>query len=145
MDELRLARATGSDLDRVAALLADAGLPTADLRDGPGRFYLAVADGERVGAGGLEPYGSTALLRSVVVAPDRRGEGYGTAVCRRLETRAADRGVDALYLLTTDAAGFFADLGYDRVDRGAVPDAIRDTRQFTSLCPESATVMEKQL
>ncbi len=143
-DDLALARATDSDRDRVRALLRDVGLPTADL-DGPGRFYLARVDGETVGAGGLEPYDEVALLRSVVVAQPHRGEGYGEAICRRLETRAADRGVDSLYLLTTDAADYFDRLGYERVARSAVPDAIRDTEQFTTLCPDSATVMAKQV
>lgn len=143
-DALALTPATGPDLDRVRALLRDAGLPTADL-DGPGRFYLASRDGEPIGAGGLETYDDAALLRSVVVADDYRGEGYGSAICRRLEARAADRGVADCYLLTTDAAGFFDRLGYEPVERGGVPDAIRNTEQFSTLCPDSATVMAKRV
>ena len=144
MDDLSFVRATGPDRERVRDLLGDAGLPTTDL-DGPVRLSLATAGGEPVGAGGLEVYDETALLRSVVVAEPFRGEGYGAAICRRLEARAADRGVTDLYLLTTDAAGFFDGLGYEHVERAAVPDAIRDTEQFSSLCPDSATVMAKQV
>lgn len=64
-------------------------------------------------------------------------------------TRDGDRvgvgGVETLYLLTTTAAGFFADRGYERVDRSVVPAPVRGTTQFSTLCPESATVMRKGL
>jgi amino-acid N-acetyltransferase len=144
MDALDLAPATGPDRDRVRSLLRDAGLPTDDL-DGPVRLYLATAEGEPVGAGGLERYDDTALLRSVVVADSCRGQGYGEAICRRLEARAADHGVTDLFLLTTDATDYFDRLGYEPVARDTVPEPVRRTRQFSSLCPDSATVMRKRI
>ncbi|MGM0604277.1 MAG: GNAT family N-acetyltransferase [Halobacteriota archaeon] len=88
---------------------------------------------------------NAALLRSVVVAPDHRGRGYGRAIVDATETLAARAGVDRLYLLTTDAAGFFQSCGYEVVDREAVPATIRRTEQFSSLCPRSATALRKRL
>lgn len=132
-------------LSAVRALLEDSGLPAADLRDDPGSFFIAVADGERVAAGGLELYGSAGLLRSLVVAPGQRGQGYGTALCSALELRAWDAGVTDLSLLTTTARPFFARRGYEVIDRADAPASIRDTEPFASLCPDSATCMTRSL
>jgi amino-acid N-acetyltransferase len=140
-----LERATGGDLAAVEHTLAAADLPTADLRDGPGRFYLAVAEGDRVGVGGLEVYGTDGLLRSIAVPADARGEGYGTAICDALEAEARDAGVGTLYLLTTTAASFFEARGYERVDPAAAPAAIQETAQFAELCPSSATCLRREL
>ncbi len=137
--------ADGETLRYVEALLAESGLPTDDVRDPAPAFYLAYADGDPVGVGGLETAGEVGLLRSVVVDRDHRGRGLGTSLCERLESRAAVAGIDALYLLTTDAAAFFAARGYERVDRDEVPDAVADTRQFRELCSETATCMGKRL
>ena len=98
-----------------------------------------------MGAGGLERYGTDGLLRSVVVAPGERGQGYGTALCAALEKRAGEGGVQTLYLLTTTAAPFFEACGYDPVPRDGVPTPIRESTEFTELCPDSATAMAKTL
>lgn len=137
--------ATGDALADVEALLAANDLPADDVRDDTGAFYVAYDDADAVGIGGLEVYGSTALLRSVVVREDARGDGYGAAVCDALEREAREDGVDETYLLTTTASGFFAAHGYDEVQRADAPDAIRSTEQFADLCPDSATCMRKSL
>jgi N-acetylglutamate synthase-like GNAT family acetyltransferase len=62
-----------------------------------------------------------------------------------LEKRAIQQGLRTLYLLTTTAEAFFADLGYVPVERTEVPAAVADTRQLRELCPGSARVMGKQL
>lgn len=144
---LRLRRATGDDLAAVERLLRAAGLPTEDVRDGDARFWLASTSDatEPAAAGGLEPAGEAALLRSVAVAASRRGEGIGTALVDALEGRAADGGIRTLVLLTTDAAGFFAARGYERVDRDGLPEPLRSTPQVDSICPDSAVVMRKRL
>jgi len=48
-------------------------------------------------------------------------------------------------LLTTSAESFFRLAHYVRVERDHVPQAIRGTTQFASLCPASAAVMRKTL
>jgi amino-acid N-acetyltransferase len=57
------------------------------------------------------------------------------------EVRAA--GVERLFALTTDAAAFLAAQGFEPVARESVPERIRGTAQFASLCPDSATVMRR--
>jgi len=143
MAETSLRPADADDRAVVERLLADAGLPTADLDDAT--LYVATRNGDRVGAGGLEVRGDAALLRSVVVPPDRRGEGHGAAVVDGLETRAREACVGTLYLLTTTAAAFFAARGYERIDRDAVPEPVAGTPEFAELCPDAATCMRKTL
>lgn len=137
--------ATGDALADVAALLAANDLPAEDVRDGTAAFYVAYDGGDAVGVGGLEVYGSTALLRSVVVGEDARGDGYGAAVCDALEREAREDAVDEVFLLTTTASGFFASRGYDEIRRADAPDPIRATEQFADLCPASATCMRKSI
>ena len=140
-----LRRADGTALSYVEDLLAANDLPAADVRTGPGRFYVAFDGETRVGAGGLEVHGDDGLLRSLVVERRARGAGVGTAICEALEREARDHGVETLYLLTTTAAGFFADRGYEETPRSAVPAAVRGTAEFEDLCPETATCMVSSL
>lgn len=130
-------------LGRIEALLESNGLPD-DVRSSPARFFLAETDGAFVGVGGLEVHGPDGLLRSVVVVESARGAGLGSPLCCALEERARGAGVDALYLLTTTAEGFFRRLGYEVIDREAAPPAIRRTAEFRDLCPSTATCMRKE-
>lgn len=140
-----LREAEGSGLRAVELLLERNDLPVADVRSGPGDFYEALDGTERVGIGGLEVYGSDALLRSVVVVEDARGRGYGTAICEALEDQARAAGAETVYLLTTTAADFFAARGYEEMDRDAPPGTITATSEFADLCPETATCMRRDL
>ena len=130
----------------LVALLSGAGLPVSDLA-GPGKQFYGVRrdDGTLVAAGGLEIRGEAALLRSCVVAADRRGERLGRTLVEALVLAAAEAGVNELYLLTETAEAFFAALGFRVVDRARVPAAIAGLSQFVSVCPASATVMTRPL
>ena len=132
-------------LPYVETLLEENDLPTADVRSTADCFYVAFDGESRVGIGGLEWYGTVGLLRSVVVDRPHRGEGYGMALCDALESTASDRGIATLFLLTTTAAGFFANREYLEVDRDDVPEAIQQTREFAELCPSRASCMRKTL
>ena len=143
-DSLRLHPAADR-LAYVESLLAEAGLPTDDVRSKPNCFRVAVVGDAPVGTGGIEPLGSNGLLRSVVVAPSERGRGYGGALVESLADRAREGGIESLYLLTTTAADFFTAHGFQRVARESVPAPVRETAQFDELCPETATVMCKRL
>jgi amino-acid N-acetyltransferase len=50
-----------------------------------------------------------------------------------------------LVLLTQTAEPFFARLGYSVVDRVYVPDEVKASAEFRSLCPAAATCMTKSL
>ena len=131
---------------KVRNLLAACSLPASDLDDaGLDHFFGCGEEGEPKGAVGVELHGNVGLLRSLAVEKSARGRGCGTRLVEEAEKHAARHGVRTLYLLTTTAETFFRALGYARVDRGAVPDTIRQTSEFRSLCPASSAVMVKRL
>ena len=141
-----------ADLPRIERLLQSSGLPHEDLETSPVRLFVGYdgadevgEDDEFLGVGGLEVYGSDALLRSVVVPDERRGNGHGSAIYRALESRARQEGVETLYLLTTTAEGFFAGHGFEVTDRDDAPGSIRDTAEFRELCSSAATCMRKDI
>lgn len=127
----------------LAGVLDHAGLPSADLTEPGRRFYRLDDEDAPIGWAGLEPFGPDALLRSVVMAADRRGSGVGHRLVAEVAAVARGLGVERLWLLTTTAAGFFARLGFEPVDRAAAPDAIRGSREFRDICSASATCMTR--
>lgn len=128
------------------ALLAAAGLPTADLAAEHFAHFIAAGPAHAPEALiGLQPYGEVALLRSLVVSPEARGTGYGGALVTEVEAYAQQLGVRELYLLTNSAETFFSRHGYSRLDRTGVPETIRQTAEFSSLCPASAVCMHKRI
>ena len=138
---LELVPADGPARETLRSLLAEAGLPTAGVREGPGRFFLAVDGEETVGGGGVEPYGEAALLRSVVVRSDRRGEGLGETLVGRLCEVAGAAGAEETWLLTETAAPFFAGLGFETVPRERAPEGVRGSADFSEVCGDAATCM----
>jgi amino-acid N-acetyltransferase len=133
-------------LSIAASLLEAARLPTADLTDAHcEHFFYAGSSREPTGLVGLELFGDVALLRSLVVAPGRRGTGEGTALLKHAEDHARAQGVRDLFLLTTTAEAFFVKHGYTRTARESAPAAIRMTREFGSICPASAAFMSRKL
>lgn len=137
--------ATEQDLVLVRQLLAAAGLPIADLDEARPEFAVLTEGGEVVAAGAVEHFGAAALLRSEVVAPDRRGAGLGSAVVHELECRARAARIDCVVLLTDTAPEFFTAQGYTSVKRSEVPAEVQASGEFRSLCPASAVCMMKLL
>ena len=141
---MNLTRLGEDELPEVRALLDANGLPTDDLS--PVIHFLGVRDERGLeGIVGLERHGDAGLLRSLAVRHDRRGSGLGSALVLEVERLAEEQGLASLYLLTTTAATFFAHRGYARCARESAPAAIAATREFTELCPSTATVMLKVL
>lgn len=95
--------------------------------------------------GALQPFGSTALLRSVAVASDLRGTGLGRIIVQDLERSACAAGISRLVLLTESAKPFFQRLGYQVIERKEVPLQVQASEEFRSLCPASATCMARTL
>lgn len=130
----------------LTAALAAAGLPTDDLAE-PGRVFFAYStlSGRTVGYAGLELYGADAFLRSLVVLPEARGQGYGGAILARQCRRAFDLGARRAWTLTTTVADWLETKGFARIDRAEAPAAILATRQARSLCPASAALLTRKI
>jgi amino-acid N-acetyltransferase len=133
-------------LHSVQTLLREAQLPTQDLTAAHLEHFIACRSDDALdGVVGLEMYVPYALLRSLAVAPAKRGNGIGQAMLAEAERYARHRGAQEIYLLTTSAESFFRLAHYARVARDDVPPAIRRTTEFTTLCPASAVAMRKML
>ena len=141
-----LRQAGPDDWSDIRELLVESGLPVEDLDpDNLARFLVAEDGDELVGLIGLQVLGKTGLLRSLVVATQARKAGLGGKLVGALESAAQAAGITELWLLTIDADGFFARQGFDIVDRHTAPEKIRQTQEFSTLCPGSAYLMTKRL
>ncbi|AYD05131.1 amino-acid N-acetyltransferase (plasmid) [Neorhizobium sp. NCHU2750] len=125
---------------RLREALRAADLPTDDIEDDGRAFFEAVSgDGQTIGYAGLERCAGDYLLRSVVVLPAHRGHGLGRAI-----VEATLQNVDGgdVFLATTSAALFYSTIGFSELPRAEVPVAVLATRQLSSICPSSATIMK---
>ena len=141
----RAGPASAHDLIAIRALLERSGLPTSDLEAAQPEFVVIREGGQVVGAGALQRFGSAALLRSVVVAADRRGSGLGRVIVSELERAARARQISRLFLLTQTAAEFFARCGYRLIERSSAPLDLQGSEEFRALCPDSAACLAKSL
>ncbi|MFQ5638354.1 MAG: arsenic resistance N-acetyltransferase ArsN2 [bacterium] len=145
MDGLKFSLAVPHDKRTITRLLTACQLPYEDIGVHIGNFILAKNDKELVGVVGLQVQGRVGLLRSLAVAPKFRHRGVGSALCGRILDFAVQQGVEEFYLLTTTADRFFARLGFAKVARKDLPQAIKNTEEFSSLCPETAVCMAKNI
>jgi amino-acid N-acetyltransferase len=140
-DDARVEPAAFNDGAAIAELLAQASLPVPDADDAPVRMVVS-REGKRViGCAGWERHGAAALLRSVAVRAQARRRGLGQALVRTALGRIAAEGAREVVLLTNDAAPFFETLGFARIERARLPDAVRASRQVTMTCCASAVAM----
>jgi amino-acid N-acetyltransferase len=130
----------------IVGLLDSAGLPITDIASIHGlRLWVVETEDSIAGVIALEGYGAEALLRSLAVAPTYRKCGLGAQLVAQLEQDAQAEGVKRLVLLTQTAEPFFRALGYDAIDRSSVSESVKQSAEFRSLCPASATCMAKTL
>ena len=142
--EMRFELARPNDIDQITGLLAECDLPYEDITTSHlAHFYLLRDSGRLAGLVGLELFGPFALLRSLAVPAGYRMRGIGSELVERAEEHAHSLKVEALYLLTTTAEGFFLKHGYQQVERGEVPEPVQASAEFRSLCPASAVCMVK--
>jgi amino-acid N-acetyltransferase len=138
-------RADAGDLAAIRALLESHQLPTDDLGAHLGTAVVARQAGRIVGSAALEVYRDGALLRSVAVTPELKGQGIGRRLTEAMIDLARHLDAPALYLLTTTAQSYFPSFGFEEIERAAVPDSVRASVEFTGACPSSAIVMRKRL
>jgi amino-acid N-acetyltransferase len=129
----------------IVATLSAEKLPVDDLPETLDNFLVATENGQLIGVGGLEIYGAYGLLRSLAVLPGHRNKGVAGKLIERLESLAALRGLKALYLLTETAPQYFAGKAFQKITRDEVPDEVKQSSEFSHVCPVSAIVMKKNI
>jgi amino-acid N-acetyltransferase len=134
-------RASPSDRPHIATLLGSCSLPVEDLPSDLPDFFTATHGSELVGTIGLEIFGPAALMRSLAVVPGWRGRGLARRLWDQARAHALSSGVQEVFLLTTTAEPIFFRWGFRRTSRELAPPEIRNTSEFTTLCPASAAFM----
>jgi amino-acid N-acetyltransferase len=121
-------------------------LPQGDITAEQLRHFLVLKEkGLVIGVVGVEVLGRFGLLRSLAVDPRYRRRGFAPHLAERAEECAASLKIEALYLLTITAEGFFAKRGYQRVERNSAPSPVQGTTEFKNVCPASAVCMVQYL
>jgi amino-acid N-acetyltransferase len=135
--------AKAHDLPEALDLLRRSELPTEGVVDHFGNYVVVRDEGHLVGVAGLEIYGSDALLRSVVVDPDYRGEGAGRALLEGVMALAGRMSLRQIYLLTTTARANFERQGFAGCRREDAPPSIQASWEFRVGCPSSSALMRR--
>jgi len=133
-------------LHDVHRILNENDLPTDDLAEINLDHFFGCGETARPrGVIGLEVHGTDGLLRSLAVDSEVQGLGCGSSLFKQLEHHSKSIGVKTLYLLTETAEKYFEKKGFESIARELASESIKQTKEFTDLCPGSATVMRKSL
>jgi enamine deaminase RidA (YjgF/YER057c/UK114 family)/N-acetylglutamate synthase-like GNAT family acetyltransferase len=105
------------------------------------RMLKAYVDGELVGCVGYERHGQSAVLHSLVVNPEAKGEGVGRALVETLLARLRDAGCGQVFLMTADTTRYFGYFGFAPVALDAVDPEVRKSPELSAYAPGEATCM----
>ena len=137
--------ATSSDFKSIVELLQSEGLPTKDLSPELRNFFVVEENTKIIAVAGMEVYGRYALIRSVVVHKNSRHRSFATYLLNKLLKHAQSKSITTLYLITNSAEKYFSAKGFSVIARELVPNEIKSTEEFSTLCPSTATVMAKTI
>lgn len=144
-EELFIEPAAAEDYSSVCALLESEQLPISDLRKDMEHFFLAIVGDTAAGSIGLDPYGASGLLRSMVVLPAFRNMGIAAHLVETLELHAKQQSIKELYLITNTAEQFFSKMGFRKIQREQLPENVAASAEFNGLCPRSSSIMKKSI
>jgi len=134
-----------SHISDIEALLECCDLPFTDCGEHIQNFSGVIKSDNLIAIGALQYEDSVALLRSIAVHPDYRGQGLASEMTRHLIEQARSREVRQLYILTETAESYFSRFGFYPISRQVAPASIQATQQFESLCPSNAQAMRLDL
>jgi amino-acid N-acetyltransferase len=144
MDDTIITITTDGDFQSFKSLLRSSNLHADDLDINRDLLVAYVEDGQMMGTGGLEIYGSYGLLRSLSVKLGTRGKALGTALTNYLVDEARSRGLKGIYLLTENARGFFQRKGFVDITRQEVPAELHASSEYGT-SSKAAAVMKLDL
>ena len=146
-NEIRIERAIKADYPAIVVLLQKTELPPDGIEAHLENFLVirhpeAIAGPEfLIGSVGLEIYRNSALLRSLSVHPDFQGFGLGTRLVDDIIKVAKGKGISRLFLLTNTGEDFFTKRGFVVVKRDKVPEEMKQSIEFTTLCTSAPSMM----
>lgn len=131
--------------NQIIELLQQSKLPFSDIEESNSIFIGTYKENELIGCIGLELRGTIGLLRSLAVSDNQRGKGLALRLTDRMIEIAKSRSLESIYLLTTDAEKFFEKVGFNKTIKASAPDQIKETKQYSVICSESAVVMKIEI
>ena len=134
------------DQPKVEALLKQVNLPIEGVCDQFQNYFKIQGESDKIiGCVGVEVYGNMGLLRSVAIHPDFQRKGLGKKLVEGAEEFSKTRALKKIYLLTEGAEEFFSRLGYKTIPREQADPSVQQSLEFTTVCKDSGTCMEKDL
>lgn len=131
--------------DQIITLLATERLPFDDLPKRLDNFFVMLAEDAVIAVAGMEVYGRSTLLRSVVVKNEYRNQGIATQMIEKVMEAARSKELARVFLLTETAKDYFLNNGFEIINREVVPPLVKRSSEFSTVCPSTATVMLKTL
>ncbi len=141
----KIYNANSKDYLVIQSLLESAKLPLDGVREHLRNFLLLKKEDRIIGTVGLEVYGEKALLRSLAVKAGFRGSGYGKRLYQAIIAKARGQQISEIYLLTETAEEFFAKQGFKKIPRDSADVKVKESIEFRSACPETASCMQLRL
>ena len=147
--------ARSEDLNKIKHLLQSNDLPYQDCGEHIDGFVVVEDEleptsliqepREIIAIGAMESHGEVGLLRSLVVADCFKSQKIGQLLCRKIIEQALLKGIKGIYLMTMNAQCYFEKQGFVRLDKDKAPMEIQMTKQFSTLCPKDAILMQYRL
>lgn len=137
-------KATTNDLHIIKKILLEHELPVEDLENDI-TFFVEKKNKDIICIGGLEKYDKYCLIRSIAVVENFKNQGLGTKMTKYLCEQAKLQKFEKIFLLTLTAEKYFPKFGFQKINRDQTPDVIKSSSEFSTVCPDSATVMELEL
>ena len=138
-----ITKAITQDLPDVLKLLKLVDLPFEGVKEHFQDFFIVRNDKMTIGCVGIEIYENVGLLRSTAIHPSFQGKGIGQQMVSKIEEYSAEKGLRNIYLLTDTAEKFFLKLGYLLISREETDPRVKQSIEFTTLCPSSPVMMKK--
>ena len=142
---VEIIEASGQNLESVYSFLKSVDLPLEGVADNFHNFFIAWERNQIQGCAGVEIYEDVGLIRSVAVHPSFQGRGLGRKLVETILKFSFEKGLNKIYLLTETAEEFFLKLRFVVIHRDEADDRVKQSIEFTSVCPDSATCMVKFL
>ncbi|UCG03808.1 MAG: GNAT family N-acetyltransferase [Candidatus Heimdallarchaeota archaeon] len=142
---VEITKASEKDLESVYSLLKLVDLPIDGVADNFHNFFVAWERNQLQGCAGVEVYEDVGLIRSVAVHPSFQSHGLGRKLVETIQKFSTEKGLKEIYLLTETAEKFFLKLNYIVIPRNEVNSRVKQSSEFTTVCPESAICMVKTL
>jgi amino-acid N-acetyltransferase len=138
-------KAVPADYTALTTLLSNNKLPVKDINKELPHFILAKKEDQLVGSIGIEKYGTIGLLRSLSTDALFQQQGIASQLLEELLALCQSEGIQSVYLLTETAKSFFEKRGFAITERSAAPDPIKNSSEFSELCPSTAVLMKKEV